>query len=127
MGIFNFGRNDVRGATLKVNGVEIPVEGRDVVISISGDLGLFQVDIDGNLRTVKGGPFSIKVNGSVSGNVDTSQGKIECGDVGGNVKTTQGSIHCGNVTGDVETGMGNVDCGNVGGNVKTKMGNIKHK
>lgn len=128
MSVFNFFKTEgTSKPVLKVNGVEVPITGEDVVISISGDLGLFQVKVDGNLRTVKGGSFSIQINGNVSGDVETSQGKIECGDVGGNVRTSQGSVSCKNVTGGVETSMGSVDCENVGGNVKTGMGNIKYK
>ena len=105
-----FKTSSSNGIVLKINGVPVEVSGKSVSIEISGDLDVFEVEVDGNLKTSKSGPFSIKVNGNV-----------------GDLEASQGTVSCNNVTRDVKTSQGKVTCGNVGGNVETGMGSIKYR
>lgn len=70
--------------------------------------------------------ITINITGDVEGNVELSQGTINCGNVQGNVTTKQGNITSGDVQGDAINKMGNITCKNVGGNVDTKMGNVRY-
>jgi hypothetical protein len=81
-----------------VDGKEVNPEGKEIRISVEGDIG--KLDVDSCDR--------IDVSGSVKGNVNVSAGNASCGDVGGNVETTAGNVTCGAVSGNVHTMAGNI-------------------
>lgn len=116
----------VNGETFEGNSVsvvngEVIVDGKkvvfpdrkEVIISISGDLGNLQAD-----------RCRLEVGGSV-GNVSVGQGTVVVdGDVKGEVNLNQGDLKCTDVFADVKVDMGNVKASTIHGSVKTKMGNI---
>lgn len=128
--IYNFGRTVVNGKV--ISGSVITIEnGRMLVdgkpfedwsesdekvinITINGNVDTLDVvscssiTISGDAKKVKTGSGDVSVKGSVSGDVHTGSGNVECKDVEGDVSTGSGNVRCGNVRGRVSTGMGNV-------------------
>lgn len=116
----------VNGETFEGNNVsvvngEVIVDGKkvvfpdrkEVVITVTGDLGNLQAD-----------RCRLEVGGSV-GNVSVGQGPVVVdGDVKGEVNLSQGDLKCTDIFADVKIDMGNVKASTIHGSVKTKMGNI---
>lgn len=76
---------------------EVPLEYKVINIQINGNVGDIQTEVG-----------DVTVSGSVSGNIKTASGDIECGDVQGNAKSMSGDIKCGVVHGDVSTMSGDI-------------------
>lgn len=116
----------VNGETFEGNNVsvingEVIVDGKkvvfpdrkEVIITVTGDIGNLQA-----------GRCRLEVGGSV-GNVSVSQGAVVVeGDVKGEVNLSQGDLECTDIFADVRIDMGNVKASTIHGSVKTKMGNI---
>lgn len=94
----DWSESDEKVINITING---NVDSLDVVCCSS-------ITISGDAKKVKTGSGDIKVNGSVSGDVKTGSGDVECSDVEGDVSTGSGNVHCGYVRGRVSTGMGNI-------------------
>ena len=114
MQIFSNGSN-----TITVNGVTYT--GSNVFINNG------EVIVDG-VSMSKG---NVKIDIVIKGNVDrvvlTEQGSVKVeGSVGGDVKTASGNISCGDVKGSAKTMSGNISAKSISGNAKTMSGNITH-
>ena len=68
--------------------------------------------------------INIEIHGDVK-DIQNENGSITARDVG-SVNTSNGKVICGNVTGNVTTSNGKVNCGDVGGSVHTSNGSIHH-
>lgn len=104
--------------TIIVNGQRFQVSGKNIVVSngsiiVDGNIvqnglsGIVEIKFEGDLANLKA-DGSVRVNGSVSGNVDAG-----------------GSVKCSNVNGDVDAG-GSVDCGNIQGDISAG-GSVRYK
>lgn len=82
-----------------VNGEEITTEGKEINISIEGNIDELKVDacdkisIVGSAKTVSTKSGNIKVNGNVDGNIQTMSGNVNCGVVNGSITTMSGNIN----------------------------------
>ena len=112
------GRNVVvNGNTVFVDGKDVGIRDRKVVIQITGDVG-----------DIEAGSGTVEVTGK-SGAIHSGSGSVTVhGNVGGDVKAGSGSIKIGQrVDGSVKSGSGNIDIGGgVMGNVSTLSGDIRH-
>jgi len=68
--------------------------------------------------------INIEIHGDVK-DIQSDNGSITAHDVG-SVNTSNGRVTCGNVSGNVTTSNGKVICGDVGGNIHTGNGSVYH-
>lgn len=92
------------GNMIMTNG-KIFIDGKDV----TPDAKEIHVTVTGNIENLEIGACNdLQITGDV-GSVKSGSGDIEIyGIVAGDVKAGSGNIHCGNVGGSVKTGSGNI-------------------
>jgi hypothetical protein len=87
----------IKNGRVVVDGVDCTPEGKEITISVQGDVQMIKVDAC----------TKIEVSGSVA-TLNTMSGEVHCGDVSGSVKTMSGDVHCGDVGGSVNTMSGDI-------------------
>lgn len=108
----------IENGRMLVNGTPIEdwreSEEKTINITIEGNVESLDasvcntITINGDVKKVKTGSGDVSVKGSVTGDIQTGSGDVECGNVEGDVSTGSGDIRCGKVQGRVSSGSGDV-------------------
>ena len=79
-------------------------------VDVTPDSKIVNITVTGDVRNIEGSFSDIKIEGNVTGEVNTGSGDIEIGgNVGGSVKTGSGDVEIGgSVFGSVRTGSGDI-------------------
>jgi hypothetical protein len=93
--VVNNGRIIVDGKPVDDNDI---VQSKNISIVVEGDINEIKADVvdtitvHGSAKTIKTTNGDVEIGGDVSGDIDTTNGNIKCGNVGGSVKTLNGNI-----------------------------------
>ena len=117
-GVTYIGRSiSVNNGKVTVDGQTVIPEGKEINISVVGDINELNVD----------SCYKIDVKGNVD-KVGTTSGDVTVNGNAGNVNTVSGDVNVEkDVNGSISTTSGDVSCGQVSGNIKTVSGDIKNK
>lgn len=81
-----------------IDGKNVTPDSKEISIAINANVNNLEVDccekinITGDVSKIKSMNGSIFVTGNVNGDVDSTNGNVQCGNVKGSVKTTNGNI-----------------------------------
>ena len=82
-----------------IDGKDVTANGREVNITVQGNLTNLQVDIcskvtvEGDCGLIETKSGNVEIKGNVNGSVKTMSGNIKCGNVEGNASTMSGNIY----------------------------------
>lgn len=81
-----------------VNGKEVTPDGKEINISVQGDIYELKVDtcnkvsVTGSVKSISTQSGDVEVTGDVDGNISTMSGDVDCGHVQGSISTMSGDV-----------------------------------
>ena len=88
----------ISNGKIVVDGKDVTPEGKEINISVSGNVDKLEVDacsqisVTGDAQNVKTLSGDVEIAGSVTGNVQTMSGDVDCGNIGGSISTMSGDV-----------------------------------